>query len=89
MQGPVEATGPVKGAAGRFESRTRLYSQRSPLRIQLARLARISWTQICARFFENFEMDASFFAYSWKLPAYSGAFLLTIDNFCFVAYSWR
>ena len=23
------------------------------------------------------------FAYSWKLPAYSGAFLLTVDNFSF------
>ena len=29
-----------------------------------------------------------FFAYSWKLPAYSGAFLLTIDNFSFFAYNW-
>ena len=26
----------------------------------------------------------SFLAYSWKLPAYSGAFLLTIDNFSLV-----
>ena len=25
-----------------------------------------------------------FFAYSWKLPAYSGAFLLTVDNFSFL-----
>ena len=36
-------------------------------------------------------MDAlgcSSFAYSWKLPAYSGAFLLTVDNFSFFAYSW-
>ena len=23
------------------------------------------------------------FAYSWKLPAHSGAFLLTVDNFSF------
>ena len=30
----------------------------------------------------------SFFAYSWKLPAYSGAFLLTIDSFSFLAYNW-
>ena len=30
----------------------------------------------------------SFFAYSWKLPAYSGAFSLTVDNFSFFAYSW-
>ena len=28
------------------------------------------------------------FAYSWKLPAYSGAFLLTVDNFSFSSYSW-
>ena len=30
----------------------------------------------------------NFFAYSWKLPAYSGAFLLTIDNFSFFTYNW-
>ena len=29
-----------------------------------------------------------FFAYCWKLPAYSGAFLLTFDNFSFCTYSW-
>ena len=29
-----------------------------------------------------------FFAYSWKLRAYSGAFLLTIDNFSFFSYNW-
>ena len=29
-----------------------------------------------------------FFAYNWKLPAYSGAFQLTIDNFSFVTYNW-
>ena len=29
-----------------------------------------------------------FFAYSWKLPAYSGASLLTVDNFSFFAYSF-
>ena len=28
-----------------------------------------------------------FFAYSWKLPAYSGAFLLTIDNLSFFTYN--
>ena len=47
-------------------------------------------------------MDAAFFAYSWKLPAYSGAFVLTFDNlgvfclqlelfaysFSFLTYSW-
>ena len=30
----------------------------------------------------------NFCAYSWKLPAYSGAFLLTIDNFSFFTHSW-
>ena len=30
----------------------------------------------------------SFFAYNWKLPAYSGAFLLTVDDFGFFSYSW-
>ena len=29
-----------------------------------------------------------FFAYSWKLPAHSGAFLFTLDNFSFFTYSW-
>ena len=28
-----------------------------------------------------------FFAYSWKLLAYSGAFLLTVDHFSFVTYN--
>ena len=32
--------------------------------------------------------DAAFFAYSWKLPAYSGASLLSIDSFSFFTYSW-
>ena len=38
---------------------------------------------------EPLKMDAAFFAYSWKLPAYSGAFLLTVDNFSFFTYNWR
>ena len=29
-----------------------------------------------------------FFAYNWKLPAYSGAFLLTVDISSFFTYSW-
>ena len=29
-----------------------------------------------------------FFAYSWKLLTYSGAFLLTIDNFSFSTYNF-
>ena len=33
-------------------------------------------------------LGCGFFAYSWKLPTYSGAFLLTVDNFSFLTYSW-
>ena len=33
-------------------------------------------------------LGCSFFAYSWKLPADSGAFLLTVDNFSFFTFSW-
>ena len=33
-------------------------------------------------------MGAGIFSYSWKLPAYSGAFFLTVDNFSFFTYSW-
>ena len=29
-----------------------------------------------------------FFAYSWKLPSYNGALLLTVDDFCFFSCSW-
>ena len=29
----------------------------------------------------------SFFAYSWKLPAYSGDFFLTVDHFSFLTYN--
>ena len=29
-----------------------------------------------------------FFAYSWKLPAYNGVFLLTVDNLSFFTCSW-
>ena len=32
-------------------------------------------------------MGCGFFAYSWKLPAYSGAFLLTVDNLSFFTYN--
>ena len=28
-----------------------------------------------------------FFAYSWKLPAYNGAFLLTVANFSYLTYN--
>ena len=37
---------------------------------------------------EHRNFGCGFFAYSWKLPAYSGAFLLTVYNFRFFAYSW-
>ena len=33
------------------------------------------------------KIGCGFFAYSWKLPAYSGAFLLTVDNLSFFTYS--
>ena len=36
----------------------------------------------------TFPFGCGFFAYNWKLPAYSGAFLLTVDNFSFFTYSW-
>ena len=35
-------------------------------------------------FWVTFDLGCSFFAYSWKLPAYSGAFLLTVANFSFL-----
>ena len=34
------------------------------------------------------KIGCGFFAYNWKLPAYSGAFLLTVDNFSFFTYNW-
>ena len=36
----------------------------------------------------GYPFGCGFFAYSWKLPAYSGAFLLTVDNFSLFTYSW-
>ena len=36
----------------------------------------------------GFLFGCSFFAYSWKLPAYSRASLLTVDNFSFFTYNW-
>ena len=33
-------------------------------------------------------LGCGFFACSWKLPAYSRAFLLSIDNFSFFTYNW-
>ena len=35
------------------------------------------------------QKDAASFAYSKKLPAYNGAFLLTVDNFSFFSHNWR
>ena len=35
-----------------------------------------------------FLFGCGFFAYSWQLPTYSGAFLLTVDNFSFFTHSW-
>ena len=49
-------------------------------------------SRLCAvpplRYPPPFKNGCGFFADSWKLPAYSGAFLLTVDNFSFFAYSW-
>ena len=42
-----------------------------------------SWTSAPKIVDVHPEKGCSFFAYSWKLPAYSGAFLLTNDNFSF------
>ena len=37
-----------------------------------------------------FPLSLSFppLTYNWKFPAYSRAFLLTVDNFSFFTYSW-
>ena len=35
------------------------------------------------------KIGCNFFAYSWKIPAYSGAFLLTIDNFSLLITNWN
>ena len=37
---------------------------------------------------EAIAKGCGFYAYSWKLPAYGGAFLLTVDKFSFFAYSF-
>ena len=42
----------------------------------------------CVFYYAPHSEGCGFFAYSWKLPAYSGAFLLTVDNFSFFTYSW-
>ena len=47
----------------------------------------VTFSQPFCHFFGHF-LGCGFFAYSWKLPTYSGAFLLTIDNFSFFTYSW-
>ena len=47
------------------------------------------WPKFC--FQQNcwrLKKGCSFFAYSWKLPAYSGAFLLTVGNCSFSTYNW-
>ena len=36
----------------------------------------------------SWRTDAAFLLTIWKLPAYSGAFVLTIDNFSFFTYNW-
>ena len=37
---------------------------------------------------EKLATGCSFFSYNWKLPAYSGDFLLTVDNFSFFTCSF-
>ena len=34
------------------------------------------------------DIGCNFSPYNWKLPAYSGAFVPTVDNFSFFTYSW-
>ena len=54
------------------------------------------WVTFCALRTVNFctplalncQKDAAFSAYTWKLPAYSVAFLLTADTCSFFPYSW-
>ena len=36
----------------------------------------------------NYSFGCGFFAYNWKLPADSGALLLTIENFSLFTYNW-
>ena len=43
---------------------------------------------IPGKHFSESDIGCGFFAYNWKLPAYSGAFLLTVDNCGFSTYSW-
>ena len=38
--------------------------------------------------FGSVDFGCGFFAYNRKLPAYGGAFLLTVDNFSLFTYSW-
>ena len=41
-----------------------------------------------AEFIAGLCFGCGFFAYSWKLPAYSGAFVLTVGNLSFRTHSW-
>ena len=53
------------------------------------RLPRTISQKFLPGYFQDFPPSGcGFFAYSWKLPAYSGAFLLTVDNFSFFTYNW-
>ena len=48
----------------------------------------LGYSRNSSRSSETYYNGCSFFAYSWKLPTYSGAFLLTVDNFSFFAYNF-
>ena len=64
------------GAGGREGGERKKDAQVPLLQYPLAR-------DQCINNSPGFFFGCGFFAYSWKLPAYSGAFLLTVDNFSF------
>ena len=55
-----------------------MYRTRTPLPVRVAHQSIL----------EGFNMGCGFCAYNWRLPAYSGAFLLTVDNFSFFTCNW-
>ena len=70
-----------------FRKLEKAVAVRKSLLVKFSGKFRRCW-KILHRFSGSTKHGCSFFAYSWKLPAYSGAFLLTVHNFCFFAYSW-
>ena len=81
---PFMAYEPVLLGVGVVFNLLKLYSDKEiPLRRALRHLPCSLGSQVGV----HQKLGCSFFAYSWKLLAYSGAFLLTVDNFSFFAYS--